>query len=145
MMEEVLVAIFVLGIAGAAFLGFVCLFAGMIMRPICNCYIRRSSRKLEWRAVETDESRKSRAAKSLDKPAVTYTCYLQYRVVPEQLSVILRAFGENDWVDWTLEPVEMSKEEDFKEFVANFKTYGDVCEFVENRRNKVLWTTRTDK
>jgi hypothetical protein len=127
--EDFFVIVFVVFLAFAAMSA----FFGITVYPICRYFCRRRNNLLQWRCVETWESKVDRLQKQSD----AYVCDLEYRILPSELNVFVRIFGSNGWKH-AFEKMTFKSKEEFLEFIENFKTYGDISDYL-SEENGTLW------
>jgi hypothetical protein len=112
----------------------IAVFFFAIIRPICDYIIsRKKDCDLEWKCVETDESKE----KFLNGEIDYHLCGIEYRINPNQLNAFVKIFGDNDWTEFTWQRLRFKEKEDFVKYVSNFSKLRDVCEF--NDKENSLW------
>lgn len=120
-------------------LSFIILFAlwclwCIIKNPYCNYKLYRRDNKIQWRCVETFDSMNDRMAKGRSD----FECYLEYRILPSELNKFVRIYGDNTWNPGFTGKFTFVNKEQFKTFVSNFQTYGQVKDYIQ-QKNGVLW------
>lgn len=108
----------------------------LVLQTIANFYIKRKTNKLQWRCEETDLTNEVRLTGK--DPLNEYL--LSYKVLDSELSTFCKIFGDNDWHYFKqAETFVFESEDEFKKFVSNFKTYGDVKNYEELKDNIIIW------
>lgn len=112
----------------------ICMTWMLITWPYFNYHLHKKQNKIQWQCEETWESRERRQNNESD----VYVCSVSYRIIPTELNKFVRLFADNDWHYPFHENKTFKSESDFKEFVKNWKTYGDFKKWV-NKENGILW------
>jgi len=65
---------------------------------------------------------------------------LEWRILPSELPYIIRVYGYNDWESFRQEEHLMFRnEQEFKDFVSDFKTLKDLREYYNKVDDKIVW------
>ena len=104
-----------------------------VTTPYFNYKIKKKENKLQWRCREYYKSKTTR----MSDPEKPYECYIEYRVLPSELNTLTRIFS-NEWKDFSDGRFIFKDKNDFINFVHNFKTYGDVKKFYDEK-NDIIW------
>lgn len=128
--ETLCVILFLLILAGVI----LCATWALITWPYFRYKIYKKSNKLQWRCEERSNSREKRKNHESD----IYECTVAYRILPSELNWFVRVFGDNDWNHPFEDTKKFANENEFKEFVKDWKTYGDWKKWV-NKENGILW------
>lgn len=102
--------------------------------PYCNYKLYNKNNKIQWKCEETYSSREKR----LNYQSNSYECRVEYRILPSELNKFVRIFGDNYWNTPFHDYKVFKNENEFKEFVSQWKTYGDIKKYINNQ-NRVLW------
>ena len=102
--------------------------------PYCNYKLHNKNNKIQWRCEETNSSKEYR----LNNKSCLYECHVAYRILPSELNKFVRIFGDNYWKYPFYEYKSFKDENEFKEFVSRWKTYGDIKKYLNNR-DGILW------
>lgn len=102
--------------------------------PYCNYKLYNKNNKIQWKCEETYSSREKR----LNNQSNSYECRVVYRILPSELNKFVRIFGDNYWNNPFHDYKVFKNENEFKEFVSQWKTYGDIKKYINNQ-NRVLW------
>lgn len=131
--ENVICAIIFILILGVVF--FLCLFLAweILVEPILEQTLKKTSNKIQWRCEETYKSREQRQNKKKD----SHTCNISYRIIPSELGTFAKIYSNNNW-ETVFEDQEFMYEYQFKEFVKNFKTVGDIRSYLDKECG-ILW------
>lgn len=105
----------------------------LISEKYTSYQIEKKSNKIQWKCEETYESKTTRS-KSLNG---YYICNLSYRIIPTELNLFTKIFGNNDW-KYVFSDIPIQNEEDFQWNVKDYKTYGDICKYFDEK-NSTLW------
>jgi len=102
--------------------------------PYCNYKLYNKNNKIQWRCEETNSSKEKR----LNNQSDLYECIVEYRILPSELNKFVRIFGDNDWHNPFYDHKIFKNENEFKEFVGQWKTYADIKKYLNNK-NGILW------
>ncbi len=94
----------------------------LIVQPYLNYHLHKENNKLQWKCIETQESFERRK-NHIDG---IYLCSVSYRILPSELNKFVRIFTDNDWHNPFKTYRQFKSENDFKEFIKDWKTYGDI-------------------
>ena len=136
--EDVVCVIFALLVLILCVLGLLCLLWHLTASYYCKYKLYKRNNKIQWRCVETEESMIDRLSKGGNE--LEFKCYLEYRILPSEVNKFVRMFGTNCWEPGFESYIAFpNNEEQFKKFVSNYKTYGEIKDF-HDKENGVLWT-----
>ena len=112
----------------------ICMTWWLITFPYFYYHLHKKKNKLQWKCDETWESREHRENHESD----IYECSVYYRILPSELNKFVRIFADNDWHNPFHSHRQFKSENDFKEFVKNWKTYGDFERWID-KENGTIW------
>ena len=133
------ILVIVLILAIIAF-GLICLLWHMTVHQYCKYKLYQSKNRIQWRCCETTKSIELRKTGERDD----FTCYLEYRILPSSVSKFVRIFGENNWKEAFDHYKNFKNKEEFKKYVSNWETYGEVREHIEGK-NGITWYEPEDE
>lgn len=102
--------------------------------PYCNYKLYNKNNRIQWKCEETNSSKEKR----LNNQSDLYECRVVFRILPSELNKFVRIFGDNDWENPFYDYKTFKNENEFKEFVSQWKTYGDIKKYLNNR-DGILW------
>ena len=132
-MQDLVIGLFVLLFAIVVVSGLLWL---AIPVPYIQYCIRKRSNKIQWKCVETFESRCNFALKKQDY----HMCELYWRVLPSELNKFVKIFGDNDWqrAFSSYDNTKIYNKEDFLSIIEDYKTVDDIKKYNDKERG-VLW------
>lgn len=133
-MEEIVFALIFSGMIFGLGSGIMYLVWKLFTSPYCNYKLYNKNNKIQWRCEETNSSKEKR----LNNQSDLYECRVEFRILPSELNKFVRIFGDNDWESPFYDYKTFKNENDFKEFVSQWKTYGDFKKYLNNE-NGILW------
>ena len=104
--EYIIVFMFSIGIL----LGGVGLLSFIIIYPICEYNLKKKSNKLQWKFIETTQSKVSNSD--------SYYGSLYYRILPSELSTFVKIFGSNNWIYY--ESIKFKSKDEFVKFAYKY-------------------------
>ena len=125
--ESITCVIFIILLLAIVAFCFICLFWYMTIRQYCNYKLYQSKNRIQWRCCETTKSIELRKTGERDD----FTCYFEYRILPSSVSKFVRIFGGNNWQSVFDHFKTFKNKEEFKKYVSNWETYGEVREHIE--------------
>ncbi len=138
-LENILVAIFCCFLFAGLTVALLFLIKFIIIYPLSCYYTKRGTNKLQWKACESSASREYRINGSIDNSLINQF-YLEWRILPSELPYIIRIYGYNDWEKFAqTEYLHFENEQEFKDFVSNFKTLKDLREYYNKIDDKIMW------
>lgn len=100
----------------------------------CNYQLKKKSNILQWKCEESFESKEKRLKGEIDY----YECTISYHILPSSLNKFTRIFANNYYKYPFLTSFKFKTQDEFKKYVEQFKTYGDIKNWVDNK-NGILW------
>lgn len=138
-LENILVAIFCCFLFALLTVGLLFLIKFIIIYPLSCYYTKRGTNKLQWKACETSYSRELRINGCIDNDKINQF-YLEWRILPSELPYIIRVYGYNDWESFIqTKCLNFKNEQEFKQFVSDFKTLKELREYYNKIDNKIVW------
>lgn len=111
----------------------------LFIYPFCEYCLKKETNKIQWKAVEKEESREIR----INNPTYTFGINvfdLYYRVLPSELPLLVKVFKFNKWEHFDTEhALIFNQKEQFIDFVSKFKTYADIKKYNKELDNKITW------
>ena len=133
-MEDILGVIVITCIVVILTLAFLLLFWAFFTTPYFKYKLYKKTNKIQWKCEETWESKEDR----LNNKRTDYECSLSYRILPSEINKFVRIFGDNSWIYPFHTNIVFKNQEEFKKYVSNFVTYGDIKSWV-SEENNILW------
>lgn len=133
-MEDILGVIVITCIIVIITAGFLLLFWAVLTTPYFKYKLYKKTNKIQWKCEETWESKQDR----LNNKRTDYECSLSYRILPSEINKFVQIFGDNSWIYPFHTNIVFKNQEEFKKYVSNFVTYGDIKTWI-NEKNNILW------
>lgn len=133
-MEDILGVIVITCIVAILAVVFLLLFWAILTTPYFKYKLYKKTNRIQWKCEETWESKQDR----LNNKRTDYECSLSYRILPSEINKFVQIFGDNSWIYPFHTNIVFKDQEEFKKYVSNFVTYGDIKTWIDEENN-ILW------
>ena len=133
-MEDILGVIVITCIVAILAVVFLLLFWAILTTPYFKYKLYKKTNRIQWKCEETWESKQDR----LNNKRTDYKCSLSYRILPSEINKFVQIFGDNSWIYPFHTNIVFKNQEEFKKYVSNFVTYGDIKTWIDEENN-ILW------